>query len=189
MKFQNSDELKNELKVTIDNPFFYEWFDIVEKFLVHEEVQKRKLFKHHTISVWEHCIEVSFKAFKYAYKFNADKRVCAIAGLLHDFYPYAWQYSKELEDYDPKYLERLSRKEPFFKMHGFTHSKEARDNFLKYFKEYEDERICNAILRHMFPLNITPPKYKESWIITIADKVCSIRDTFHIIGAILKKGN
>lgn len=189
MKFLNSNEIKKELTDYIEEPFFEEWYDIVKEFLLNKEFQKRKLFKHHTASVWDHCIEVSFKSFKYANKFSADKKVCAIAGLLHDFYPYAWQYSKELEEYDSKYLDRLSKKEKLFEMHGFTHAKEACDNYLKYFKEYENERISNAILRHMFPLNITPPKYKEGWIVTLADKSASIRDTFHIIYAIFKKGN
>ena len=189
MKFKSSEELRSELKVIIDDPFFDEWFDIVSPFLIHDEVQKRKLFKNHTASVWDNSIEDSFKAFKLAYKLNADRRVCAIAGLMHDFYPFAWQYSKELDEYDKSYLARLSKKEFFFKKHGFTHAKEARKNFEKYFSEYADKKILNAIQRHMFPLNIIPPKYKESWIITITDKQSSFRDTFHIIAALLKKGN
>ena len=36
-----------------------------------------------------------------------------------------------------------------------------------------NKRIENSIVRHMFPLNIIPPKYKEGWVITYADKVLS----------------
>ena len=164
---------------------FEQWFNIVKNILLNEEFQKRRLFKHHKKSVWDHCVEVSFKSFKLSSKRKTDNRVCAIGGLLHDFYPYAWQYSKELEEFDSSYLDRLNRKEPLLKKHGFTHAREAYENYLKYFKEYEDERISNCIIRHMFPLNIVPPKYKESWIVTISDKLASSRDTLYIFKAML----
>lgn len=125
------------------------------------------------------------RAFKVAKRYRADKKVCAIAGLLHDFYPLAWQYSKELEEYNPKYLERLSRKESLFKKHGFTHAREAKENYLIYFKEYESDRISNSIIRHMFPINIVPPKYKEGWVVTMADKKSSFKDTLHILKAMI----
>ena len=187
MNFLDSEEIKKELEVTMNDPFFEQWYLIVEPFLVSEEFQKRKLFKHHTRSVWEHCISVSFKAYKYSINLSADSRVCAIGGLLHDFYPYAWQYSEELENYDSKYLERLNKKESLFKKHGFTHAKEAYENYLKYFGEYKDKRISNCIIRHMFPLNIIPPRYKESWIVSFVDKIDSIKDTSYIIKAMLTK--
>ena len=34
--------------------------------------------------------------------------------------------------------------------------------------------IDNIILRHMFPLNIIPPKYKEAWLVNLADKIASL---------------
>lgn len=189
MNFLNSVELKKELKQKINSPYFDEWFNIVEPLLLCEELQKRKLFKHHKKSVWDHLISVSFKSYKYSLKFSCDSRVCAIGGLLHDFYPYAWQYSEELESFDSHYLDRLKKKESLFKKHGFTHAKEAYDNYLKYFKEFEDKKISNCIIRHMFPLNIIPPRYKESWIVTFADKVDSFKDTIYIFSAIIKRNN
>ena len=187
MQFLTKEEIKKELKTEIDDPIFEDWFFIVEDILANKEFQVRKLFKHHTKSVWDHSIEVSFKSYKLANKIFADERICAIAGLLHDFYPYAWQYSDELKQYDSKYLENLNKKLPLFKKHGFAHAKEASKNYLKYFNEYKDKRIYNSILRHMFPLNIIPPRYLEGWIITIVDKVTSIRDTRYIISVLLSK--
>lgn len=189
MNFLNSEELKEELCQEINSPYFDEWFNIVEPLLLCEELQKRKLFKHHKKSVWDHLISVSFKSYKYSLKFSCDSRVCAIGGLLHDFYPYAWQYSEELESFDSHYLDRLKKKESLFKKHGFTHAKEAYDNYLKYFKKFEDKKISNCIIRHMFPLNIIPPRYKESWIVTFADKVDSFKDTIYIFSAIIKRNN
>lgn len=36
------------------------------------------------------------------------------------------------------------------------------------------DKISDIIVKHMFPLNIRPPKYAESWIITCVDKIVSL---------------
>ena len=33
----------------------------------------------------------------------------------------------------------------------------------------------NIIERHMFTLNIKPPKYKEAWVVTMMDKKVSMK--------------
>lgn len=46
-----------------------------------------------------------------------------------------------------------------------------------------NEKIEDIILRHMFPLNIRPPRYLESWIVTLSDKYVSmevIKDVKHL---------
>ena len=63
--------------------------------------------------------------------------------------------------------------------HGFVHAQEALNNANKYFPQLLNEKSQNAILRHMFPLNIRPPKYKESWIITLSDKLVSMEILLH----------
>ena len=35
--------------------------------------------------------------------------------------------------------------------------------------------------RHMFPLNPTPPKYKESVVVTCADKICATREVWSCV--------
>ena len=88
------------------SPFFNEWYEIVKDVLLHDEFQKRKLFNHHhDMSVWDHSILVSFKSYMVARYYGADARVCAIAGLLHDFYTQAWLYNPELAQLeDGKYV-------------------------------------------------------------------------------------
>ncbi len=163
-------KLLKELSSLKDKPYFDSWYAIVKDILLDEEFDRRHYFPHHNKSVWEHSVLVSFTAYRYSFIFKADHRVCAIAGLLHDFYPYAWQYSAKLESIDPKYLSKYKQKVPFFKKHGFVHAKEAADNYILYYPKLKDKKVTNAIKRHMFPLNIIPPRYKESWIITLADK-------------------
>lgn len=159
------DSIKNGL-------FFDEWFDIVKDVLNHDEFQRRKLFwHHHNLSVWDHSILVSYKCFMASKYYGGDSRICALAGLLHDFYSQAWIWDYELAKIDDgKYLNEFFDKKPLFKMHGFTHGKDAATNYVKYFPELEDERITNSIERHMFPLTIKMPKYFEGFILTGIDK-------------------
>lgn len=162
--------IKEELPMQ-DSIFFLEWYNLVKDILLHNEFQKRKLFPHHhDKSVFMHSVEVSFASFVAAKYFKADTKVCAIAGLLHDFYPKAWLYSEELAELDSSYLSELTFTRPLFQKHGFTHANQALENAKRYFPSLVDKKVSNAIKRHMFPLNIIPPRYKESWIITVVDK-------------------
>lgn len=185
--------IKEELSIKYQ-VFFDEWYGIVEDILLSEEFQKRKLFLHHyNKSVFEHSIRVSYHAFMMAKYFNASVRVCAIAGLLHDFYPKAWLYSKELEELDKSYLSEVNIKKPLFKRHGFTHGRAASINYAKYFPHLEDKKITDAIANHMFPLTIKPPKSKEGLIVSYADKLNSMHELpsfkviTHKVGLKIKK--
>ena len=138
-----------------------EWFEIVKPIIMHPEFEKRKEFLHHgTISVYDHVLNVSLLAYKKAKRKKIDYKSAAIAGILHDFYEKPW-----MED---------AEKKPFFKRHGFTHAANALENSKKYFGDYLNPVIEDAILRHMFPLNIKPPKYKIGWILTCSDKIVSL---------------
>lgn len=138
-----------------------EYYKIVDKILKNEEFQKRKEFPHHDkISVYDHCLAVSKLSYMLARKMKLDYKSAAIGGLLHDFYSKPWQGKKE--------------KTKILDMHGFVHARDALLNSHKYFPELMNEKIDNIILRHMFPLNKIPPKYKEGWIVSIVDKYISL---------------
>lgn len=145
----------------------HEYYSIVKKIIESPEFQKRKKYMHHeNRSVYDHCLAVSILSYLWAKKWNLDYKAAAIGGLLHDFYTNPWQTNNN----------KLVAKEktPFFKKHGFIHAKEAAKNARVYFPELVNDKIENIIVRHMFPLNIHPPKYKESWIITCVDKYVSM---------------
>ncbi len=140
---------------------FNEWLAIVKPILYSEEFQKRKTFRHHgQTTVYDHSVKVSFKSYKIARFLHLDYRSAAIAGLLHDFYTTPWQDVKI--------------KQPLFKMHAFSHANNALENSKIFYSPYLNPSIENAILRHMFPLNITPPKYTTGYIVTLADKISSM---------------
>lgn len=136
--------------------------DIVGVILKSQEFKRRKTFKHHeNCSLYQHCIEVSYTAYRWCKKLKLDYKAAAIGGILHDFYTEPWQ-------------DNIHHKDPFFKQHGFVHARNAMDNAYKFFPEYMNDKVANIILRHMFPLNIHPPKYIESWIVSLADKKVSL---------------
>lgn len=137
------------------------YYNIVKDILNHEEFLKRKTFKHHNErNVYDHCLMVSYNAYRVSRKLGLDYRSAAIGGLLHDFYTTPWMENKE--------------KKKMFKQHGFVHAKDAYKNACIYFKEYMNDKTKDIIIRHMFPLNIIPPKYLESWIVTFSDKYVSL---------------
>lgn len=178
MEYYDTDVLSYIDYSIVLHPLFEQWYEIVETILLNDEFQKRKFFPHHhDMSVWDHSILVSFKSFLMADFFNADRRICAIAGLLHDFYPQAWLYSEELNKIDDgKYLKDLYVKKTFFKMHGFVHGKEAAENYVKFFPSLVDKKITDTIKKHMFPLTLVPPRYREGFIITSVDKWNSVHE-------------
>lgn len=157
-----------------DKKYFKSWFKIVKPILESDEFQRRKLFLHHTSNVYNHVLRVSYKSYVIACKMKLDSKTCAIAGILHDFYPYPYKYNEELYNLYPKYYIHYKEHKTLFKMHGFTHALAAGENSKKYFPELIDDKIYSCILTHMFPLNISLPKYKEAWIITTVDKIDSI---------------
>lgn len=129
--------------------------------------------------MYDHCIRVSLASYAFAKRFGFDYKSAAIAGVLHDFYTKPWQDSTE----DLPILQR----------HGFTHAKEALDNARKHFGKYLNPKIENAILRHMFPLNIRPPRYSTGYIITVFDKIGSMdfifcRETWAKTFGFLRRG-
>lgn len=166
--------IKKDLNHIIKCKYFDEWLEIVKEILLNDEFQKRKFFTHHSGSLWQHVTEVSYYSFLSAKIHHADERTCAIAGLLHDFYPKAYKYNKYLQEIDPDYLTDIKKKQPILQMHGFTHAKAAADNARKHFPNLVDDRIYSCIETHMFPLNKRPPKYKEGWIISYIDKKLSL---------------
>lgn len=144
-----------------------EYYKIVHDILKNEEFQKRKDYKHHDqISVYDHSLAVSKLSYQLAKKMNKDYKSAAIGGLLHDFYYEPWQ-------------DHLKEKKPFLKKHGFVHAEEALHNSKKYFPALINPKIENIIIRHMFPLNKMPPKYIESWIVSLADKYISMEVFVH----------
>ncbi len=135
----------------------------------------REHIQHGNMTVNNHCMNVA----KYSLALSRKLRIKCnetelIRGaLLHDYFLYDWH------DKDHIGIQNL---------HGFYHPGKALQNAVK---EYDlTEREKDIIKKHMWPLTVVPPMYREGWIVTMADKWCSLMETFHVHkghGAIIEK--
>ena len=141
------------------------WNEVVEKkgadILTSSNMQKEKKFMQHgKVSVYRHSVKVAvlslFLAELFRLKVNRDAMMRG--ALLHDYFLYDWH-----------------EKDDSHKWHGFSHAETALKNARKDFKLGEIE--TDVIQKHMFPLNIKPPKYKESALVCLADKISALEET------------
>ncbi len=118
---------------------------------------EKKYIQHADVSVFEHCFGVACLSVYISKKLNlnVNKRALIRGALLHDYFLYDWHVKDENHN-----------------LHGFRHAKIALNNAERDFLLNPIEK--DIIQRHMFPLNIKLPKYKESIIVCAADKICTL---------------
>ncbi len=135
-----------------------EYLGIVRDILDHPEFLRLKDFFHHNSSIYEHARIVSYLSYRVCKYLGLDYVSAARGGLLHDFFLYDWRNHDEPD---------LPRN----KFHGPAHPRIALKNAVKYFSVNEIEK--DIIVKHMWPLTFAPPRYRESFIVTFADKFVS----------------
>lgn len=133
--------------------------------IIHSErMQLEKTFMQHgNVTVFQHSVGVACLC-AYISLFiplKINQRALIRGALLHDYFLYDWHV-----------------KDDNHKLHGFTHATRALENASRDFSLCKIEK--DIIKKHMFPLNITPPRYLESFIVCIADKICALLETFSI---------
>ena len=133
---------------------------IVNNILDNDEFLKIKSIEHHGISRYDHSLKVSYYSYKIAKILHLDYEQSARGGLLHDFF---------LSPEDRTQKDRLKS--------VFTHPKQA---VLMAKSEFELTKKEEDMIRsHMFPINLSVPKYAESWIVSMVDK-CVATNEFAI---------
>jgi uncharacterized membrane protein/HD superfamily phosphodiesterase len=142
-------------------PFEKEYYETVEDILSHEEFLKLKDYFHHNSSIYSHVHDVAYFSYRICKYFKLDYRSAARGALLHDFFLYDWRNHDEPD---------LARN----KFHGLAHPTIAVVNAKKHFSINDIEE--DIIKKHMWPLTLVPPKYKESYIVSFADKYLSSRE-------------
>lgn len=137
---------------------------ISEKFL-----SEKNFIQHGNITCFEHSVNVAEKCIFIAdvlpIKFNEHALIRG--ALLHDYFLYDWHQKGN------------------HRFHGLSHAETAYEN------ARVDFLLCgieeDIILKHMFPLNLRPPKYRESWLVCFADKICAAEEFFLGISAFFGK--
>ncbi len=144
--------------------------DLIFKSYLEEVMQKKKFLKmnrylqHGNTSCLLHSVAVSYYSYRLCkfLKLKFHEKELIRGALLHDYFLYDW-HSK----YKPTREVGL---------HGLIHPKIALYNAKR---DYDINYLeADIIAKHMFPLTFSPPKYKESLIICLVDKVCSVYEVF-----------
>lgn len=138
-----------------------DFLNIAAPIIENEKVKRMdKYIQHGDTSCMEHCIAVAYISFYIAKKLHirCDYTSLIRGALLHDYFLYDWH-----------------EKDESHKWHGFHHAKKALRNATRDFDLTSIE--MDIIEKHMFPLNIKLPKYRESYIVCLSDKICSSYET------------
>ena len=132
------------------------FFASIEDIIDHPSIRTMNNFTRHASSVTclEHSLLVAYMSFCICRFFGCDAASAARGGLLHDLFLYDSRSKKSHAG-----------------LHGFVHPKIALKNA---------EQVCpltpkekDIIIKHMWPLTVRLPRYKESFIVSTADKICA----------------
>ncbi len=134
-----------------------QYISIINEYINNENFQKIKSIEHHGITRFEHSVKVSYYSYKIAKILRLDYKQTAVGGLLHDFF---------ISSNDRTSKEKIES--------VFTHPKLALETAEKEFNLTAKEK--DMIRSHMFPINISVPKYMESWIVSIVDKIVATEE-------------
>lgn len=135
-----------------------DFINIINDLLDNNTVQSLRVFKHHySSSRFEHCMSVAYYSYLICKHLNLDYVSASRAGLLHDLFLY------DCESKNTK-----------LKYHTWIHPKIALENSKNLFDLNQKE--CDIILKHMWPITVRPPKYWESFIVSCVDKYCALHE-------------
>ena len=125
------------------------------------------IVQHQHSTRMEHSINVAYTSFRIARKLGWDSKSTARGGLLHDFFYYDCRVTK------------------FNKGHAWVHPRIAVRNARKLVDLNKREE--DIILKHMWGATIAPPRYKESYIVTMVDKYWAVREAARPLRRPLRK--
>lgn len=125
----------------------------------------RNYIQHGTMPVHRHCIDVAQQSILISrfLGISCNERELIRGALLHDYFLYDW-HDKTRENYQS--------------LHGFYHPGIALKNASREYNLTLRER--DIIKKHMWPLTVVPPRCREAWIVTTADKYCSLLETLRL---------
>lgn len=124
-----------------------------------EIIHLKKITHHISTTRFQHCLNVSYYGYIICRKLHLDARSAARAGLLHDLFYYdRREYNFSREKGQPS--------------HSSRHSYVALMNANRLTDINPKEH--DMIIKHMWPMTLALPKYKETYIITLVDKYCAV---------------
>lgn len=140
-----------------------EFQDIIKDLIENETVQEMNNYRQHfSTSCYTHCYVTSYYCYKICKKLKLDYKSAARGAMLHDLFLYDWREKSDRSGF-----------------HAFTHGKTAYENASKLFELNKIEK--DMIIKHMWPVTISFPRYLETLILTLVDKFCAIQESFEDI--------
>lgn len=149
---------------------YIEFYSCIEDIVNHPKVQQMNDISQHVkgVSCLDHCLFVSYLSFSICKKLGFDAKSAARGALLHDLYLCHW------ENTNIGVWKRL-----------LIHPKMAAKNADIFSLSHMEKDI---ILTHMWPITFTcVPFYRESAIVNLADKACSIAEVSGFYWALKSK--
>lgn len=136
-----------------------EYLECINDLIENKTVKSmRDYTQHNDIDCLEHSLYVSYSSYLICKRLKMDYRSAARGGILHDFFLYDWHIKRTVKG-----------------VHGFRHPQIALQNAKEHFELNKREQ--DVIAKHMWPLTIKLPRYRESWIIVAMDKYCAVIET------------
>lgn len=137
-----------------------------EDILRSKNFYKTKAFiQHGNMTVNGHCVNVAKLSIAISEKLHikCNRKELIRGALLHDYFLYDWHHKDYVRPH---------------KLHGFYHPGVALRNAASEYPLTPREK--DIIKKHMWPLTVVPPMCREAWIVTTADKWCSLMETIRL---------
>ncbi len=153
-RYEEERELRREIREAAEDILRSENFNATKEHL-----------QHGNMTVNDHCIRVAKCSLALSKRLGirCSQRELIRGALLHDYFLYDWH---EVDRVNPH------------RLHGFFHPGRALKNASAEYDLTLRER--EIIKKHMWPLTVVPPTCREAWIVTTADKWCSLMETFGV---------
>ena len=142
------------------------FIEAVEDILYSDEVQSLSRYEQHLeIDRLQHVTGVAYLTYLICKKYGLNYIAATRSGIMHDLVYYDW---------------REGDTGAWHHGHGYKHPNMACLNAKELcggISKLQD----NLIRRHMWPLTVIPPGYKEGWILTFSDKYCATREVLYSV--------
>ena len=159
-------EVKNMAKITNNNSGKPSWYARAKVRAIDKDARNTSVWAymssvthHGDMPRTMHCEDVAVEALNLANALHlqVSEKELVRAALLHDGFRYDWKIKSERA-----------------RFHAFVHGRIAAKEAQEELSLTRKERNC--IKSHMFPASLDMPASKEAWLVTVADKICSVRE-------------
>lgn len=150
---------------------YCEFMNIIKDLTQNPTVKQMRNFNQHAnTSCYQHCMQVAYYTYLVCKHLHLDYVSATRGAMLHDLFLYDWH----------SYI-RPDKK--WNNQHAFLHPKIALKNAKEIFDLNAIEQ--DIIVNHMWPVTIKIPHYRETVIVTFADKYSACYETFKNIRRLL----